>query len=71
MDREIIGYQETQAGYKEILKPRSGGIYTQAMILCTDCKTTISAHGGPKYNSVCVKCYSIRQLLEFSQGKKA
>lgn len=69
MDREIIGYQETQAGYKEILKPCSGQIYTQAMILCTDCNTTISSRGGPRYNSVCVKCYDIRKLAGFIEGK--
>jgi hypothetical protein len=70
MDREIIGYQETQEGYKEILKRRSGGIYTQALITCTDCKTMISSSGGPRYNSVCVNCYGIRKLAGFVDGKK-
>ena len=48
----ILGYD----GDKPIIQPK-GMVYTQAFILCRDCRYPISTHGGPRYNAVCVECY--------------
>lgn len=65
MDRRVIGYQATEEGWKEILKPSSGAIVTQAFILCTNCRAAISSSGGPRYNSYCLKCVDEEKLKEF------
>ena len=50
-DREPIGYQ-----LEPIYAPRRGQIATAAFILCRSCGSAISAHGGPRYNSLCLRC---------------
>ena len=39
-----------------IYAPRSGYVTTQAFILCSSCGGAISSSGGPRYNSLCLKC---------------
>lgn len=53
---EILGYTEREGSWEPIIQPR-GYIYTQAFILCRECGGSISSHGGPRYNSLCLKCY--------------
>lgn len=54
---EVLGYtQQDDGSFKAIIQPK-GYIYTRAFILCRECGTAISAHGGPRYNSVCPHCY--------------
>lgn len=49
MTRKIIGYAP-------IYETEPGAIVTQAFILCSRCNAAISAHGGPRYGSLCLKC---------------
>lgn len=49
----VLGYDEND---KPIIQPK-GRVYTQAFIECRQCKYPISAIGGPRYNSICIKCY--------------
>lgn len=49
--RDPIGYT-----LKPIYAPHRGSIVTQAFILCHSCNAAISATGGPRYNSICLKC---------------
>ncbi len=53
----ILGYDNG----KPIIQPK-GMVYTQAFILCRDCRYPISARGGPRYNAVCVECYKRDKL---------
>lgn len=53
-DLEIIGYSP-------IYKPKRGQIVTRAFILCSNCNSVISTSGGPRYDSVCLKCISIQK----------
>jgi hypothetical protein len=62
-DRDPIGYT-----LEPIYAPQPGSIVTQAFILCTSCGSAISANGGPRYNSVCLKC--IEQLDLINKLKK-
>lgn len=39
-----------------IYATKRGYVTTQAFILCSSCGGAISSNGGPKYNSVCLKC---------------
>lgn len=49
--RIVIGYT-----LEPIYKTEPGVIVTQAFILCHSCNAAISATGGPRYNSICLKC---------------
>jgi len=54
----VIGYTEREDGvWETIEEAKHGYIYTQAFILCRECEGAISSVGGPRYNSVCLKCY--------------
>jgi hypothetical protein len=48
----ILGYDNDEP----IIQP-NGMVYTRAFIFCRECNKPISAHGGPRYNAVCVECY--------------
>jgi len=50
-DREVIGYT-----LEPIYKTPKGFVVTQAFILCSSCGSAISPTGGPRYNSLCLKC---------------
>ena len=39
-----------------IYAPRRGTVVTQAFILCSSCGGAVSSTGGPRYNSLCLKC---------------
>ncbi len=51
-----------------IYEPQRGTIVTQAFILCSSCGSAVAASGGPRYNSVCLKC--IEQLDLINKLKK-
>jgi hypothetical protein len=50
-EREVIGYT-----LEPIYKPKRDSVVTQAFILCSSCGGAISSNGGPRYNSLCLKC---------------
>jgi hypothetical protein len=50
-DGDPIGYT-----LEPIYATKRGYITTQAFILCTSCGGAISSNGGPRYNSLCLKC---------------
>ena len=50
-ERKVIGYT-----LEPIYETPLGYVVTQAFILCSSCKSAISATGGPRYNSLCLKC---------------
>lgn len=56
---KVIGYYTDGTA---ILEPKSGMIYTQAFIHCSNCKETISAIGGPAFGALCVKCFKYEFL---------
>ena len=62
-DREPIGYV-----LEPIYEPRRGTIVTQAFILCSSCGGAISGTGGPRYNSLCLRC--IDTLAVFNKLSK-
>ena len=41
---------------KPIYATKRGTVVTQAFILCSSCGGAISGTGGPRYNSLCLKC---------------
>lgn len=49
--RAIIGY-----ALEPIYETKRGMIVTQAFILCHSCGGAVSSTGGPRYNTVCLKC---------------
>ena len=55
---EPIGYD-----LMPIYATRRGFVTTQAFILCTSCGSAISSSGGPRYNSVCLKCIEHLDLI--------
>lgn len=57
-DRAVIGYT-----LEPIYEIGEGMIATQAFILCHCCGSPISAHGGPRYNAVCLKCVDHFDLI--------
>ena len=57
-DREPIGY-----ALEPIYSSRPGAIVTQAFIMCSSCGSAISSTGGPRYNSVCLKCIEQLDLI--------
>ena len=46
-----------------IYATKRGTVVTQAFILCSSCNGAISSNGGPKYNSVCLKCIEQLDLI--------
>jgi hypothetical protein len=57
-ERKVIGYT-----LEPIYETPRGYVVTQAFILCTSCGSAISSNGGPKYNSVCLKCIEQLDLI--------
>jgi len=48
---EPIGYE-----LQPIYATRRGHVATAAFILCSSCGGAVSSSGGPRYNSLCLKC---------------
>ena len=57
-EREPIGYT-----LEPIYAAGRGMVVTQAFILCTSCGGAISSSGGPRYNSICLKCIEQLDLI--------
>ena len=57
-DQKPIGYT-----LEPIYKTPPGHITTQAFILCCSCQGAVSAHGGPRYNALCLKCIERLDLV--------
>ena len=54
----ILGYSQSEDGsWEPIEEAKRGYVYTQAFILCKNCRGTIRSIGGPRYNSLCLGCY--------------
>lgn len=56
---KVIGYYTDGTA---ILEPKQGMIYTQAFILCSNCRDAISHCGGPAHGALCVKCFKYEFL---------
>jgi hypothetical protein len=57
---EPIGYT-----LEPIYAPRPGFVTTQAFVLCSSCGGAVSSTGGPRYNSLCLRC--IDKLAVFNK----
>ncbi len=69
-DDTIIGYTRTgKDTYEPIYEPKRGFVYTQAFIICHECNTAISGCGGPRHNSLCLKCFDNYKLERFIDGQ--
>ena len=54
----ILGYAQLPDGsWEPILPAKKGYIYTQAFILCGQCRTAIRPQGGPNHKALCPTCY--------------
>jgi hypothetical protein len=54
----ILGYAQLPDGsWEPILPAKRGYIYTQAFILCGQCRTAIRPQGGPNHKALCLTCY--------------
>jgi hypothetical protein len=54
----ILGYDQLPDGsWEPILPAERGMIYTQAFILCRECRSAIRPQGGPRINALCPTCY--------------
>jgi hypothetical protein len=70
MSDPVIGYRNTgKDSWEPITQPR-GGIYTAAMLMCSDCKHFISGHGGPgsRNGTLCPTCFDKFKLVNFAEG---
>ena len=54
-ERKILGYSRTG---DLIYPPEENQITTMAFILCDRCQAVISPVMGPRYGSLCVRCYT-------------
>lgn len=68
MTARTLGYSRDSQGQWQPILERTGGIRTQAFIMCVDCGSTISTTGGPRIGSVCVACHDRRQFEAFVRG---
>jgi hypothetical protein len=53
-ERKILGYSRTG---DPIYPPEENQITIKAFILCDRCQAVISPVMGPRYGSLCVRCY--------------
>lgn len=63
-DQDPIGYEQVGEKWVPIVQPSKGYIYTAAVIFCRNCKDVISGMGGPRYNSVCLKCADVLNVKD-------
>jgi hypothetical protein len=65
-----LGYTILKDGTAEPIYPiKPGYIATAAFITCVNCRTAISAMGGPRHNSLCLVCYDLHKLNNFIEGR--
>ena len=62
-DRAVIGYT-----LEPIYETNRGMIVTQAFILCHSCGDAVSSTGGPRYNTVCLKCAEHLNFTDLIKG---
>ena len=69
MSDPILGYRKTgKDTWVPIVQPR-GGIRTRAMLMCGDCRRTLSGSGGPGgHNTLCPTCFDKFKLVNFAEG---
>ena len=54
----VLGYDQLPDGsWEPILPAERGMIYTQAFILCGQCRSAIRPQGGPRRHALCPQCY--------------
>ncbi len=71
MSQTVLGYTLLENNtYEPIYEPKRGYITTQAFIACFECGSAISSCGGPRHNSLCLKCFDIHKLESFVNGKR-
>jgi hypothetical protein len=71
-DKTILGYELTNTDtYEPIYEPKRRYITTHAFITCFECGSAISFSGGPRHNSLCLKCFDIHKLESFINGRKS
>lgn len=56
-DRENLGYHFYRGEWHPIHIIKKDFFYTQAFIFCSKCKDAIRSVGGPRPNSLCMKCF--------------
>ena len=70
MSDPVIGYRNTgKDSWEPITQPR-GGIYTVAMLMCSDCKhfighARVGFHGN---GTLCPTCFDKFKLVNFAEG---
>ena len=52
-----------------IYATKRGTVVTQAFILCSSCGGAISGTGGPRYNTLCLKCIDKLDVFNKLIGK--
>ena len=62
-DRNIIGYT-----LEPIYETARGAVATHDDIMCRSCDADISVTGGPRYNSICVKCAEHLNFINLVKG---
>lgn len=69
-EQTILGYTLLENNtYEPIYEPKRGYITTQAFIICYECRAAISGCGGPRHNSLCLKCFDNYRLERFIDGQ--
>ena len=74
MSDPVVGYRNTgKDSWEPITQPR-GGIYTVAMLMCSDCKHFISGHAWTAWHAwhgngtLCPTCFDKFKLVNFAEG---
>jgi hypothetical protein len=62
----VLGYVKTEYGYSPITES-DGRFLTRAFIFCCKCKSSISSHGGPSEDALCIPCYQNAAKQDFAQ----
>lgn len=81
MTRKLLGYDERLLEkdgefdyhsrsyiFDPVYEIERGYIATASFRLCRECKGVISSMGGPGHRSVCLKCYPVLKMRDFSEG---
>ena len=54
--------------FRPIYEVQRGAIATAAMRMCRECGSIISSMGGGGNRYVCLKCYPVLKVADFSEG---